>query len=82
MARPIFGIPILSRKIKIQFIMYPRILAIGPSIAPLYFVSNIAVIHYSSLKSSYLIYHREPDHILPLIKDYICIFSMQPKYLL
>ena len=40
-ARPILGIPILSKTVKIAFIKYPSNVATGPRIAPELFVNKI-----------------------------------------
>lgn len=43
MDKPILGIPIKSKTLKIPFIKTPRTLAIGPKISPSYWLKTIPV---------------------------------------
>lgn len=73
MDKPILGMPILFKTVKMPLIKYPSKVATGPIINVEVFVNKIPDIF-----SSWIIMER--DHTRLLKKDYISIFSMRPTY--
>ena len=70
--KPILGIPIKSKTLKIPSIRNPSNLEIGPKIAPSSCVNKIPDNFVSSI-----INIKEQGHTLPLKMGYILIFSKQ-----
>jgi len=68
-AIPVFGNLMASKKLKIPFITYPRILEIGPKNAPSYLVKSIYKFK-PPIRPRRGCYVTELDHILPLKKGY------------
>ena len=66
MDKPILGIPIASKILKIPSIRNPNNLEIGPKIAPSFCVNKIP---YNFISSKHNI--KEQDHTRPLKMDYI-----------
>jgi hypothetical protein len=74
--KPMFGMPIKSKTLKMAFIITPRTLEIGPIMKPSALVNKIPCI-----KPPYL-YLTVQDHIPHLKKDCIEEFSKLPVVLL
>ena len=81
MDKPILGIPIKSKTLKIPFIKTPRTLAIGPKISPSYWLKTIPVNLFPPVFILPIHLIMEQGHIPLLKKGYTSKFSIKQEIL-